>query len=167
MLKNNSFLILVNRACSLSASLLSADGQQPPEVGWCLSAEDLEDDEEGPVNSGPPGPLRGISSSLQGVWQACSPNNCSCSLFTSPECRQSATTTTNPCPARAQCPLVSVSGWQSDLTEVITTLSLPPPRPSAAVMTWSGRTITSRAGQHPLAPGAWLLASCPSFCQLL
>ena len=57
----------------------SVDGQQPPEVGWCLSAEDLEDDEEGPVNSGPPGPLRGISSSLQGVWQACSPINCSCS----------------------------------------------------------------------------------------
>ena len=79
LLKNNCFLILVNRACSLPSCLSSSDGQQPPEVGWCLSAEDLEDDEEGPVNSGPPGPLRGISSSLQGVWQACSPINCSCS----------------------------------------------------------------------------------------
>ena len=109
-----------------------------------------------------PWPLRGISSSLQGVWQACSPNNCSCSRPPSVD----KVPPLPPTPVRpSPGPLVSVSGWQPDLTKVITTLPLP--RPPAAVMTWSGRTITSRAGQHPPAPGAWLLASCPSSCQLL
>ena len=53
--------------CALPSFQASADGQQPPEVGWGPSAEELEAVEECPVNSGPPGPLRGISSSLQGV----------------------------------------------------------------------------------------------------
>ena len=68
-------------------------------------------------------------------------------MFRSPYCRQSATTTTNPCPSPG--PLVSVSGWQPDLTKVITTLPLP--RPPAAVMTWSGQGSILWL----LAPGYW------------
>ena len=54
LLKNKWSLISVNRACSHLATLSSADGQQPPEVGWGLSAEAGGSKEEGPVNSGPP-----------------------------------------------------------------------------------------------------------------
>ena len=44
---------LTEHAPSWSASV-SADGQQPPEVGWGPSAEAGVAGEEGPVNSGPP-----------------------------------------------------------------------------------------------------------------
>ena len=44
---------LTEHAPSRSASV-SADGQQPPEVGWGHSAEAGMDMEGGPVNSGPP-----------------------------------------------------------------------------------------------------------------
>ena len=40
LLKNNWSLISVNRACSFFNISVSADGQQPPEVGWGFSAED-------------------------------------------------------------------------------------------------------------------------------
>ena len=37
LLKNKSSLISVNRACSLTVALASADGQQPPKVGVFIS----------------------------------------------------------------------------------------------------------------------------------
>ena len=74
LLKNNWSLISVNRACSSSPSTVSSDGQQPPEVGWGFSAE-VEDGKRRVQSTlvPLPWPLRGTSSSLQGVWQASSP----------------------------------------------------------------------------------------------
>ena len=80
LLKNNWSLISVITACFLLLSSSSAEGQQPPEVGWGLSAEESEVKRRVQTALVPlPWPLRGIRSSLQGVWQACSPINCACS----------------------------------------------------------------------------------------
>ena len=74
LLKNKWSLISVDRSFSTAASPPSADGQQPPEVGWGLSAEAGVGKRRVQSTLVPlPWPLRGISSSLQGVWQACSP----------------------------------------------------------------------------------------------
>ena len=76
LLRNNWTLVSVNRGhCPVYlGSLLQMDLNHQM-VGVYIS-RGLHGNEDGPVNSGPPGPLRGISSSLQGVWQACSPINC-------------------------------------------------------------------------------------------
>ena len=75
LLKNNWSLISVNRryyphsqTCPLQMDLNHQMVGVYISRGWGRN-------EDGPVNSGPPGPRRGISSSLQGVWQACSPIN--------------------------------------------------------------------------------------------
>ena len=79
LLRNNWSLVSVNRGhclhCLYSPLQMDLNHQM---VGVYIS-RGLDGNEDGPVNPGLPGPWRGISSSLQGVWQACSPINCTCS----------------------------------------------------------------------------------------
>ena len=95
-------------------SPVSADGHQPPKVGVFIS-RGCGCCWGGSSQLWSPWPLRGISSSLQGVWQACSPNNCLCS----PPPSVDKVSPLPPIPARAQCPLATGTSltwprWSSD-----------------------------------------------------